>query len=794
MVEKQQQLTEKAKSAERQFKTLGKSIPIMEANQKVRGRAKYVEDMETELFVKMLGSPHPHAIIKNIDTNDAEKMNGVKAVLTYRDVPKKLIGFDMHRMSLAMDKHLRYVGDYVAVVAARSEAIAEEALKRVKVEYEVLPAVFDPEEALKPDAPRIYEEGNFYGAAKGLPAWAKYPEGIQAWGDVEQGFKEADMIVGDNFDVGPQNHAALETHVCMAGWNEGELKVWSSTQTPTFLKMILAKYFEIAHGKVVVLSEHVGGGFGGKYTGRYQFITCLLSRMAGGKKTRWTLTREEVCTYARRPRGKLYAKIGAKLNGTITALSFKGYFDIGAYGSFQTGSTGFHGEGGIISYKTPNARFEAFDVHTNHFRSEAMRSVQMPFLAFAIESVVEELAEKLEMDPVVLRLKNMPKTGEMMPPTEYTHNPHMYPTARLDLYPGEQMMQAVLKKINWKEKWKGPGKPAWTEGPKRRAVGLAYCASYCGFMMHNLICVTVQINFDGSATIFTGTQEIGQGINTTLCMLAAEALELPLEAVSIVSGNTRTTAYDIVAARQSNQLSTNGYLLLEAIEDVKLKIKTGAARLLGAAQEEIVVSGGKCHVKENPGRAMSLKKIFKSLSYIPVGIASGPPLGGRHPEVKPGFKPKQPMIMAAEVEVDMETGAVTPIKIVSGMFPGKMVNKGIVRGQALGGVTQSLGMALWEEIKFDMENFRYLNTDFSEYRIPRALDMPEIDTVFIEEVDDENPAHKGLPYGARGIGEMTAWGAVAIANAIYNATGVRMRTSPMTAETVWNALRKEGVR
>ncbi len=793
MAKAQPEVVVKVLTADEELKVVGKSVPILEAREKITGRAKYVEDMEAELHVKILGSPHPHAMVKKIDTSGAESLEGVEAVLTHENVPDKLAEFGSHRFSPAMDQHLRYVGDYVAAVAARSEAIAEDALERIEVEYEILPAVFDPEEALKPDAPKLFEEGNDYGASKGLPFWAEYPRGIQEWGDVDQGFKEAEVIVEDRVDVTPQVHAALETYVIMAGWKEKELTVWNATQTPTELRLMLAQYFDIPLSKVVVLSEYVGGGFGGKYTGRYQFVTCLLSKMAGGKRTRWALTREEATTYCRRPRGKLHAKIGAKRDGTITALDFKGYFDLGAYGNYHGGSNGFHLEGGLLSYKTPNARFEAFDVHTNHFRAECMRSVQMPLLAFAIEPVVDQLAEKLGMDPVELRLKNMPKTGDMMPPTEYTQNAGYYPTARLDLYPGEQMMKEVLEKIDWKKKYKGLGKPASIEGPKRRAVGLAYCMGYTGFTVDGATSVRVVVDLDGSATVYAGSQELGQGINTTLCMLAAEALGIPLEQVSIVTGDTRSGAFDLYAARSSHQLATDGHLLLEAVEDAKRQIRELAAPMLGVASEEIVVSGGKCHVKGNPEGAMAMLDVCGPFVPPVEGKAAGAPMS-LYPEVKPGFKAKQPMIMAAEVEVDVETGEVTPLKLVSGMFPGRMVNKEVVRGQALGGATQSLGMALWEEVKFDMETCTYLNKDFHDYRIPRALDMPEMDCVLVEEVDHESPAHEGLPYGGRGIGEMGAWGAVAIANAVYNATGIRMKKSPMTAETVWEALRREGVR
>ena len=772
---------------------IGKSIPIREARDKVTGRAEFVDDMKAELYVKVLGSPHPHAMIKNLDTTRAENMEGVKAVLTYDRLLNRLIHFTCHRSSDIMDRHLRYVGDYVAAVAATSEAIAEEAIDKIEVQYEVLPAVFDPEEAADPDAPKLYPEGNDYGAAQDMPVYSEKERSLQEWGDIDSGFAEADVIVEDTFDVTPQVHTAIEPHVCMASWNNNELTIWSATQTPWELQMIAAEYFQMPITNVIILSPYVGGGFGGKYTGRYQFIPSILSKMAGGKLTRLTLTREETQCYARRPRGKLSTKIGAKKDGTITAIHFMGWFDIGAYGNFHGGANDFYLEGGVLSYKTANARFEAKDVHTNHFRGECMRSVQVPLLAFAVESVIEQVAEKLQMDPIEFRLLNMPESGDMMPPTDYTGNYGMYPQGKLDIYPGHQMMQEVLEKIEWKEKWKGFGQPTAAEGPKRKGVGLAYCMGYGGFYGDGAIRSQVVVNFDGSITVYSGSQDIGQGINTTLCMLVAESFGISIDEVNIITGDTRSGQFDLINARASHQLATGGHILLKAAEDAKRQIRTMAAPLFSAEPEDIEVGGKKIWVKGNPEGAAPLGYIFGVLPSPITGIAQGPP-DSIHPEVKPGFKAKQPMIAAAEVEVDIKTGVVTPLKLVTGMFPGKMINQGIVRGQAIGGATQSLGMALWEEVKFDYEEFAYLNRDFTDYRIPRAMDMPKVDTVLIEEVDEESLPEEGLPYGGRGIGEMAAWGAVAFASAIYNATGMRIRTSPMTAETILDALNKEAAK
>jgi len=761
------------------MRVIGKSVPITEARDKVTGRSKFVDDMKAELCAKILGSPHPHTQIKSIDISRAKALPGVEAVLTHKDVSNMLIPFRRYRPCYPIDEHLRYVGDYVAAVAAINEAVAEEALDLIDVEYEVLPAVFDPEEAAKPTAPKIYPEGNICGPQD-------QPKIIE-WGDIEKGFAEADAIVEDHFDVTPQMHAAIEPHVCMARWKDDRLTIWCAIHCPWELRQIVAHVFEIPESNIVVLSKNVGGGFGGKYVGRHQIITCLLSRMAGGRLTKLTFTREEAHRYARRPRGKLYAKMGAKKDGTITALHVGGYFDIGAherhYAPFIT-----HLSYGIGSYKTQNARFESYAVNTNHFHAQAMRSVSAPFFAFAMESIIEEVAEKLKLDPVDIRLKNMPESGDIMPPTPFVNNSAGCKRARLDIYPGKKMLTEVLEKVDWKRKWRGFGKPTEVSGAKRKGIGLAYMQEHCGYSAESTASMQVVINRDGSVITHSGAQEIGQGINTTLRMLAAESLGVSLDDVAIFTGDTRTGQYDFINARSSRQLATDGHLLLMAVEEAKKKIREIVAPVFKVKSDLIEVSGKQAYPKGDPQKAKHLRDL---LSTTVTGTATGRP-GSLLPEVKPGFRPFQPLAVAVEIEVDTETGTVRPLKLVTGMFPGRMINKGIVRGQAIGGMIQSLGMALWEELKYDEKAAMYLSKDFTDYKIPHSMDIPEVDTVLLEEVDEDSPYYEGLPYGGRGIGELGCWGVpVAIANAIYNATGVRVKKSPATAETVLEALGKE---
>ena len=709
-----------------------------------------------------------------------------------------------------MDSHLRHVGDYVAAVAAVNEATAEEALHLIDAEYEPLPAVFDPEEALLPDAPRVYDEGNDFKVAV-LPPGEGTPDGVvQAWGDPARGFDQADVIVEESYDLGSQLHAPLEPHICMARWEDDELTVWVATQTPTEFRVLLADYFAIPQSRIVVHSEHIGGGFGGKCTARHQFIPCLLARMAPGRKVKLRLTREESQNVGRRPPTKLTARIGAKRDGTLTAIHLRCLFNIGAYGDFHNGSNHFHGEGGLLSYRVPNARFEATDVHTNHFRSACMRSVQMPYLMFAIESTMDLLAERLDLDPVAIRSKNMPDSGDEMPPGGYVENTGLYPDGRLDIYPGRELLSQVVERIDWRSKWKGWGKPSAVDGPRRRGIGLAYCLYYGGFWMDSGTNARVDVNSDGSVVVYAAAQEIGQGTSTGLCMLAAESLGIPLSDVSIVTGDSRSGAFDYVAAQASHQLTSVGHVLLQAVEDAKRQIREQAAPRWEAHPDQVEVGGKKVWLRDQPETAIPLHLLFGPLDatfaemVIPgvtestegilwrlrppvVGTATGAKDAVNH-LIDGELKVNEPVVLAAEVEVDVETGIVKPLKLVTGTFPGRMINPAAVRGQALGGATQALGMALWEEVKYDEEAACYLSNGFTDYRIPRALDLPEMDAVFVEQVDAARQPHEALPYGARGVGEMTAWGAVVIAAAVHNALGIRLRNSPMTPDVVLNAL------
>jgi len=769
-----------------ELKVVGKSVPLRGAEELATGKAKFVDDMPAELYVKVLGSPHPHAMIKSIDTSEAEKLEGVEAVLTYKDVPRRLMPRLAARACYILDPHLRHVGDEVAAVAATSKAIGEKALELIKVEYEVLPAVFDPEEAEKEDAPKLYPEGNVYGVPhEPLVEKGRHEPTLISYGDVDKGFAEADVIVEDKFEIKPQVHSALEPYVCIAEWKGAELTLWDSNQVPYEVRDGIAYALGMSESKVRVVTNYVGGGFGGKYLDRYQAITALLSQKANGKKTKYVATREEALSHCRRYYAKVYVKMGAKKDGKFTSIYVKSYADLGGYGNLF-GNSCFWGGMPLCAYNAENQKWEGWDVHTNHFTAQPYRSVQIPAMSFAEEQVIDQLAEKLGMDPIELRLKNIAETGDQSPHKPWIDNTPGYPRGKLINYPSKKLMRQVMEKIGW-ERWQGWGRPIAVDGPKIRAIGIAYSGYDGGLYMDGFMSMALAMNKDGSVNIMSGTQNMGQGPDTTLCQLVAEFLDIPLEDVNILTHDTHISQYDFMGARGSSELTTGGRLLLQAAEKIKQQVRKIASERLEVNPEEIEIGGKKAYVKEYPERSISLPQL---LTTSITGSATGP-MGSLFPPVVPGIKTANCMVGAAEVEVDIETGEVKVLKLVMGNCPGRMINPTIVKGQYTGGAIQALGMALQEEFKYDEKNSVYRHSSYVDYRVPRAKDAPPVENVIVEEPIERAP-HEGTPYGAQAVGELGHWGGPAImASAIYNAIGVRVRECPMTAERILEAIRKK---
>jgi xanthine dehydrogenase molybdenum-binding subunit len=781
--------------SDREDSVIGKFVPPKELLEKVTGRYEYVGDMRAELIGKILRSPHPHARIKHIDTSKVKKLKGVEAVLTHNDVPRRLMPRRDQRACYILEDRVRFVGDEVAAVAARTREIAEEALDLFEVEYEVLPAVFDPEEAASPDAPELYPGGNVYGPQFGMVVEKSIREPVVLeFGDIEEGFGAADVLIEDQFEIKPQIHSPLEPHICIASWRGDELTLWTATQSPYEARMSIAYALGIPEGKVRVIYTAIGGGFGSKYVERYQPIAGLLSKRAGGKHTKIVLTREEELCHCSRAGAKIAIKMGVKRDGTILSIYLKAYYGIGAYGNLIGGCGRFGEESPALAYRYQNARFEGWDVHTNHFTCQPCRGVALPGLTFAVEQVIDQAAERVGMDPVQFRMKNLPESGDMMPVKP--HKNKIYPRGKLQAYPIKEILKEVEEKIGW-ERFRGVGTPVSSEGTKKRGISIATSQGWGGFCIGGFINETVIVNNDGSLHILSGHSDLGTGSNTTLRQIAAEAMGIPVEDVTMATGDTVIGHFDLTGARGSRSLTTAGHFVLVAIEEAKRKIRDMAAPLLQARPDSIEVRGKRAYVREEATRSVALSELLTSTVKCTAG---GDPKtwilleGAMWPMVADGEKTRNPIVLAVEIEVDIETGEVTPLRIVTGNSPGRMISPVIVRGQYVGAAAMGLGMALWEEFRYEPESQTYEHATLSDYKVPRALDVPEIENVIVEDFE-EGPLDSGLPYGARGVGEMALVGVVgAVANAICNATGIRVKESPMTAEKILAALLSNGVK
>jgi len=758
-------------------KVVGKATPRVTAALEVSGAAKYAPDIKLPgmLHAKILRSPYAHAIIKKIDTSKAEKLPGVMAVITHKDVPRiaytgeggpPSISFtgeagkpeeSFPRDEYILDNKVRHVGDKVAAVAAVDEDTAEEALELIDVEYEELPAVFDPEEAMKPGAPKVHK------SEKNIAAHI-----LNEWGDIEKGFREADYIFEGRYVTPRQAHAALEPHGCVADYNQysGELTVWTTTQIPFVNQRILSELLNIPMNRIRIIKTFTGGGFGGKDEILLEPICAVLS-MKTGNPVKLVLTREEVFIGSRtRHPSVIYLKTGVKKDGTITARYIKAILNGGAYASHGPSVTAAMGSREIGLYRSPNVKFDGYCIYTNCPAAGAFRGYGNPQQTFAIEQQMDEIAEKLDMDPVELRLKNTIRKGDLNPGTGL----------KLESCGLQECIRKGAEKMDWMRKRRMPKDVG---GSKRRGYGM-------GIFMHNSGCVPylpecsssiVTVNSDGTAKVLVGSTDIGQGSSTIMAQIAAEELGLSLRNVSVVSADTGVVPFD-QGTYGSRTTYIMGNAVLLAARDAKNQILELASKVLKTSAENLEISDGKVRAKEGGGREIPVSTIISGFQFNPkegkiiVGKASFQPPGNA-----PYFGAQ-----FMEVEVDTETGQIKVLKVVNAQDVGKAINLLAVEGQMEGTVYMGLGLALTENLAIDKKG-NPLNPNFTDYKLLHATDMPKVELIIVE---DKEPSG---PFGAKGIGEggldPTA---AALANAVCDALGVRIKEIPMLSEVVYKNL------
>jgi xanthine dehydrogenase YagR molybdenum-binding subunit len=723
---------------------VGKPVPRVDGYERVSGKALYTCDVRLPgmLHGKILRSPHPHARIVSIDVRKAEALDGVVATMTYKSAPPISYNGDRPLFS----EHLRYRGEEVAAVVAQDEYIAEDALALINVDYEVLPFVTAPEAALAPDGPEIYPGGNLHFDPQ---------KDIYERGDMDRGLAEADVIVEAVYRTPVALHNCMETHGSVAHWVGHQVTVWDSTQNVFGVRKDLARALNLALHDVRVIKQYMGGGFGSKnQLGKYTILAALFSRMTG-RPVRFLLDREEENLAAgNRPSAILECKASARKDGTLTALYMKSISAIGAYGSGGFACGGPFRE----MYRCPNVRTEQQAVHTNTGPARAFRAPGYVEGTFALECLLDELAEKLNMDPLKLRLANYAEENQ----------------ARGLPYTSKGLREAYrvgAERIGWAER---RNREPSGEGRFRRGIGMASQTWGGGGSPPSY--AHVKINADGTADLVTGTQDIGTGTRTVLTQIAAEELGLRLEDIRISIGDTQVGPYSVLSAG-SMTVASVGPAVRMAARDAKMQLLDLAAYLMEVPLEKLEIRDRMVYVADDPSERLALSEVAAKMgNYMIVGK------GARGPN------PSKATVNTfgaqfAEVEVDMETGQVRLLRITGQHDVGRVLNPLTASSQFEGGVIQGAGLAIMESRIVDGPTGYVLNANLEGYKIPTALDVPRIDVTAVDMVD---PICNNL--GAKGLGEPPIIpSAPAIANAIYNASGLRIRTLPITPKAFLDA-------
>lgn len=748
---------------------VGTRRPMLDAAAKAKGTAQFTDDLTLPgmLHGKILRSPFPHAKILHIDTSKAEKLSGVKGVMTGQDIGNikyGIVPMAKDEYALAKDK-VRFMGDDVAAVCAIDPEIAEEALEFIKVDYEELPSVFDPMEAIKEGAPLVHDDvaGNVSASIR------------KEFGDVKRGFEESDFVFEDTFYSQAVNHAPLEPHAALAQYDpqRGELIVWSSTQIPFFLRRNLSTTLLVPESKIRVIKPKVGGGFGQKIDMfAKDFCACWFA-IKLGRPVKFVYEREEVFI-ATRQRHPVYLRVktGMKKDGTITAQQFCAHADGGAYNSTAPLMITLLGYFLMIPYRVPNLLYEGYHVYTNKPVGGPMRGHGVPQARFAVERHIDMIAARVGLDPAEVRIKNSIHAGE----------PHAAKFV-INTCGFADTVKEAAEAIGWREK---RGKL-----PFGRGVGLAGGSFPSGVsnMSHISSGAVVQVGRDGAVNVLTGAADIGQGAETVIAQIVAEELGVPLENIRVTAADTGITPLDPGTFGSGVTVRAGNAARIAALS-AKKKIFECVAEKLEANAEDLVAKKGKIFVKGSAERGITIPDALKAYQYADLPM----PIVGRGSWMAPATEPTallkedgnfSPsysfMTQAAEVQIDLQTGKVKVLKMVTAHDCGRAINPLLVEGQLEGSIVGGMGQALYEEVI--VEDGQMMNPSFLDYGLPTTLEMPEIEAI---EVETNDPLG---PFGAKESGEGTQLSpAPAIVNAIYDALGIEFTELPITPEKVLKAL------
>ncbi len=747
------------------YKVIGSRPLRPDGVDKVTGRAIYGADVRLPgmLYGKVLRSPHAHARIVSIDASAALALRGVRAVITAQDLPA--IGDKIADLGesvvnlryasnniLAHDKVL-YHGHAVAAVAADNVHIAEEALALIKVEYEVLPHVIDGKQAMSADAPILLDDLRTNELGKLGDAPTNVAEHIRHQrGDLAKGFAEADVIVERTFHTATVHQGYIEPQNATALWNEDDqVFVWCSTQGAFSVQEQLAELLQIPISRITDTPTEIGGGFGGKINVYLEPLAALLSRKAGHRPIKMTMTRAEVLMATGPTSGSyIRVKMGARRDGTITAAEAELIYEAGAYPGSPVGA----GCGVIFApYRLENLQIDGYDVVVNRPKASAYRAPGGTNAAFAAETVVDELAEKVSIDPIEFRLRNAVREGDRRPDgPEYR---------RIGLV---ETLEAARSHPHYTAPLAGKPQAGKRYG---RGVAAGYWGNWGGKSS-----ATATVNSDGTVNLIEGSTDIG-GSRASIAMQLAETLGIAYEDIRPQVVGTASVGYNDVTGGSRTTFGT-GWAVYEVGKKILAEMRQRAAEYWDAPVESVTVADG---VFAHNGDQMSFRELAAKLDTPVTASASV------HPQnYGPGFG-----VHIVDVEVDVETGKVEILRYTAAQDVGKAIHPSYVEGQLQGGVAQGVGWALNEEYVYDDQG-RLVNASLLDYRMPTALDLPMIDTVLVEVF---NPGH---PYGVRGVGEVPIVPpAAAVANAIYHATGVRMTELPMSPARVVAALAAKSI-
>lgn len=782
-----------------ELSVVGTSAPRVDTLEKATGQAVFGTDITLPrmLHAKVLRSPYPHARIINIDTSRAEKLPGLVCIVTGRDAPRKKYGSILRDQNILAIDVVRSIGEPVAAIAAETIDAAEEALELINVKYEQLPAIFDAEEAMGTNPPVVIHPDlfNYQFNVPSLRLLDKdrpntFIHAKVRKGDVEKGFQESDVVMENRFSAARIQHCALEPPVTIVRPEaDGGLTIWMGKQMIHSAKLLISELFDINPSKVRVIQPHIGGGFGQKTRVREEPLVTLLALKAK-RPVKQVLTRYEIflCGGTRNPM-TIYIKDGVKKDGTLIARQITAILPAGGMSELSTALITKNAAYGAASmYRIPNFSWDSYGVYVNEPPVVAMRGFGCTKITFAIESHMDMLAEKLGIDPVEIRKKNLLQEGEINLTGEIVHS-----------IGAKQCLEKVVDFIKPDEKPQDKG--VW-----RRGKGFGIGSKYT--MAPSASVARVRVMEDGNIVVYHGAAEVGQGCDTVMAQIAAEEFGVPIEKITVASKDSLYMPYDFGSVSSRVTYYTGNAVRL-ACQDAKRQLFMRAGQRLGVLPGELDTRAGIIYVKGMPDKKVNIVELFMGYkpgsygSYTTGGEIIGnatfvsefvsedretgqmdPELAARGKRINATYSY---MAKSVEVAVNTETGEIKILRCGAASDMGQPINPKMCEQQAEGGIGMAIGAAIYEEIL--LKDGMVLNPNFTDYRIPSSNNMPTMDS--IKTMIAPTP-HKDGPYGAKGIGEGTLLGLdAAIANAVYNAVGVRIKDLPISAEKVLNALKEK---